>query len=133
MLSRAVAAETELFADAVAAGCTRVMVISIRTAQSACSAAVGAFVVLNAGGWILTAAHLIQIVRAYQASGRRRAGYRDDVIEVRPDIAANKRDRKKWGRRFDKPAEANVRNAVAHEWMMPQAEFATNAMKHAGH
>ena len=28
-------------------------------------------------------------------------------------------------RRLDKPAEANMRNAVAHEWMMPRAEFAT--------
>ena len=53
----------------------------------------------------------------------RRHGYRDwdNVIEFRPEIAANKREHKKWVRRFDKPTEANVRNGVAHEWMMHTA------------
>ena len=124
-----------MFTDAVAvaAGYSRAMIISIHTARGACTAAVCAFVVLNAGGWVLTATHLIQIVGAYQESAPRHAGSRDNVIEFRLDIAANERDRKKWVRRFDKPAEANVRNAVAHEWTMPLSESATNAMKHAGH
>ena len=77
--SRAATAETESFAVAVPAGATGAMVISSRTVHGACSAAVGTFVVLTAGGWILTAAHLIQIVRAYHESARHHAGYRDNV------------------------------------------------------
>ena len=91
----------------------------------------GASVVLNAGGWILFAAHLIQIVRAYKESARRHAGYRDNIIEFRRDIAANKPERKNWVRRFEKPAAASVPNHVAHERMIPLSEFATDTVEHA--
>ena len=101
-----------MFATAVpiAAGFTRPMVISSRTAQGACATAIGACVVLNRDGWILTAGHLLEIVRRQQESARRHEGYRGNVIEFHRDTASDKRFRKKGVRTFQRPAETTVRN-----------------------
>ena len=94
----------------IAAGFTRPMVISSRTAQGACTGTVGACVVVNREGWILTAGHLLELVRAQQESALRHAGYRGNVVEFHRDAAADKRFRKKGVRTFQKPAGASVRN-----------------------
>ena len=94
----------------IAAGFTRPVVISSRTMQGACAGTIGAYVVVNPGGWILTAGHLLDIVRKQQDSARRHAGYRGNVVEFHRDIAADKRYRKKGVRTFHKPAESSVRN-----------------------
>ena len=94
----------------VAAGFTRPMVISCRTAEGVCSSTIGAYVVLNREGWILTAGHLLGIVRQHQESARRHQGYRDNVVEFHRDIAADKRYRKKGVRTFHRPAAASVRD-----------------------
>ena len=94
----------------IAAGFTRPVVISSRTTQGACSGTVGAYVVLNREGWILTAGHLLEIVREQQESARRHAGYRGNVVEFHRDIAADKRFRKNGVRTFHKPAGSSVRN-----------------------
>ena len=62
----------------VAAGYTRPVVISSRTAEGKCGSAIGAYIVLNRDGWILTAGHLLGILRQQQESARRRAGYRGE-------------------------------------------------------
>ena len=97
-------------AVAVAAGFTRPMVISWRTAKGECASTVGAYVVVNRAGWILTAAHLLDIVRRHQDSARRYEGYRGNVIEFHRDIAADKRYRRKGVRTFHQPAVESVRN-----------------------
>ena len=94
----------------VAAGFTRPMVISSRTTGGACSATIGAYVVINREGWILTAGHLLEIVRRQQESARRYEGYRDNVIEFHRDVAADKRFRKRGVRTFHQPSTASVRN-----------------------
>ena len=94
----------------VAAGFTRPMVISSRTAQGACSSTIGAYVVVNREGWILTAGHLLDIVRRHQDSARRHQGYRDNVVEFHRDVTADKRYRKKGVRTFHRPAASSVRN-----------------------
>ena len=94
----------------IAAGFTRPVVISSRTMQGACAGTIGAYVVVNPGGWILTAGHLLDIVRKQQDSARRHAGYRGNVVEFHRDVAADKRYRKKGVRTFHKPAESSVRN-----------------------
>ena len=81
----------------IAAGFTRPVVISSRTAQGECAGTIGAYVVVNRAGWILTAGHLLDIVRAQQDSARRHAGYRGNVVEFHRDVAADKRFRKKGG------------------------------------
>ena len=97
-------------AVAIAAGFPRPVVISSRTAQGECAATIGAYVVLNREGWVLTAGHLLDIVRAQQDSARRHAGYRGNVVEFHRDIAADKRYRRKGVRTFHQPAGASVRN-----------------------
>ena len=101
-----------MFSEAVpiAAGFTRPMVISSRTAQGACSATIGACVVVNREGWIVTAGHLLEIVRRHQESARRHQGYRDNVVEFHRDIAADKRFRKRGVRTFHPPGASSVRN-----------------------
>ena len=94
----------------IAAGFTRPVVISSRTAQGECTATIGAYVVVNREGWILTASHLLEIVRAQQDSARRHAGYQGNVVEFHRDTAADKRYRKKGVRTFHQPAGASVRN-----------------------
>ena len=94
----------------VAAGFTRPVVISSRTAAGVDACTIGAYVVLNREGWILTAAHLLDIVRQHQESARRYQGYRGNVVEFHRDIAADKRFRKKGVRTFHRPAEPSVRN-----------------------
>lgn len=51
-----------MFADAydVARGYTRPVVLSHRDLEGKCGSAIGACVVLNADGWCLTAAHILQ-------------------------------------------------------------------------
>ena len=94
----------------IAAGFTRPMVISSRTAQGACTTTIGACVVLNREGWILTAGHLLEIVRRQQESARRHEGYRGNVVEFHRDTAADKRFRKRGVRTFQRPAKTTVRN-----------------------
>ena len=97
-------------AVSVAAGYTRPMVISSRTVKGVCTSTIGAYVVLNREGWILTAAHLLQIIRQHQDSARRYQGYRGNVVEFHRDIAADKRYRKKGVRTFHPPGGDSVRN-----------------------
>ena len=94
----------------VAAGFTRPMVISSRTTKGECGSTIGAYVVVNRDGWILTAGHLLDIVRRHQESARRYQGYRGNVIEFQRDLAADKRFRKKGVRTFHSPAASSVRN-----------------------
>ena len=67
----------KMFSKAVpiATGFTRPVVISSRTTQGVCDGTIGAYVVINREGWILTAGHLLDIVRSQQDSARRHAGY----------------------------------------------------------
>ena len=101
-----------MFSEAVpiAAGFTRPMVISSRTTEGACGSTIGAYVVVNREGWILTAGHLLEIVRQHQESARRYQGYRGNVVEFHRDMAADKRFRKRGVRTFHRPAASSVRD-----------------------
>ena len=94
----------------IAAGFTRPVVISSRTTQGACAGTIGAYTIINREGWILTAGHLLDIVRSQQDSARHHAGYQGNVVEFHRDTAADKRYRKKGVRTFHKPAASSVRN-----------------------
>ena len=97
-------------AVSVAAGFTRPVVICSRTTKDVCSSAIGACVVLNRDGWILTAAHLLDITRRHQESARRHRDYQGNVIEFQRDMQADKRFRKKGVRTFHRPKADSVRN-----------------------
>ena len=87
----------------VAAGYTRPVVISHRNAEGTCGSVIGAYIVLNRDGWIVTAGHLLGILRQQQESAGRRAGFRENVIEFQRDLAADKRFRKQGVRTFHLP------------------------------
>ena len=121
-------------AVSIAAGFTRPVVISWRTAKGECASTIGAYVVVNPGGWILTASHLLDLVRRHQESARRHEGYRDNVVEFHRDVAADKRYRRKGVRSFHRPAGDAVRNhsvwwgadgvRLVEARMMPAADLA---------
>ena len=64
-------------------------------------------------GWILTAGHLLGILRQQQQSAGRRAGFRENVIEFQRDLAADKRFRKQGVRTFHLPEGSAVSNHSA--------------------
>ena len=109
------AKEAQLFSKAVpiAAGFTRPLVLSSRTTRGECQSTIGAYVVLNAEGWILTAGHLLDIVHRQQESVRMHQGYRGNVVQFQHDTAADKRFRKKGVRTFNRPPAVSVRNHSA--------------------
>ena len=94
----------------IASAFTRPMVLSSRTTRGECRCTIGACVVLNPEGWILTAGHLLEIVRQQQESARRHRGYRDNVVEFQRDTAADKRFRKQGVRTLHRPRTGSVRN-----------------------
>ena len=85
------------------------LVLSSQTSRGECQSTIGAYVVLNAEGWILTAGHLLELVRQHQDSVRRQQGYRDNVVEFQRDMAADKRFRKRGVRTLHRPGAASVR------------------------
>ena len=95
-----------MFSKAVplAAGFTRPVVISSRTTEGVCAASIGTYVVVNREGWILTAGHLLDIVREQQDCARRHAGYRGNVVEFQRDIATSAIARKGCGPSTGRPA-----------------------------
>ena len=56
-----------MFADAIetAGGFTRPLVVSTRTADAVVRCSIGTYVVLNSGGWVLTAAHMMDAVLVF--------------------------------------------------------------------
>lgn len=94
----------------IAAGFTRPVVISSRTVKGECRSTIGACVVVNAQGWVLTAGHLLEIIIRHQESARRYQGYRGKVVQFHRDMAADKRFRKKGVRTFERPSDAAVCN-----------------------
>ena len=97
-------------AVSVAAGFTKPMVISSRAVEGASSNAIGAFVVLNREGCILTAGHLLDIIRRQQESARCYQDFRGNVVEFHRDTTADERFRKKGVRTFRQLATASVCN-----------------------
>jgi len=99
-----------MFANAyrIAAAFTLPVVISSRLQSGACAGAVGACVVVNRDGWILTAAHLMaEIMRQQQSAGRHRA-HKNDIRQFEQDTTADKRFRKSKVRTFARPGADSV-------------------------
>ena len=97
-------------AVSIALGFTRPLVLSSRTVRGECRSIVGAYVVVNPEGWVVTAAHLLEIIRQQQESVRRHRGFRSNVVEFQRDTAADKHFRKKGVRTFQRPSGVSVRD-----------------------
>ena len=101
-----------MFADACATarGFTRPVVISMRTVRGDTRASIGAFVVVNSEGWILTARHLIGLIERCE---RQKGGHREyeaDVREMEQDTGSLRRHRREKTRHLKRPGDDSVRD-----------------------
>lgn len=101
-----------MFANAyrLAGAFTLPVVISSRSGKGVCASAVGACVVVNREGWVLTAAHLLAEIKRQQDSVLAHREHRSDVRQLEQDTVADKRYRKSKVRTFHRPAKESVRN-----------------------
>jgi len=74
---------------------THPAIISKRLASGQVECACATFIVLNAEGWILTAAHVINELVAKQTHDRERAKYEADVAAIVADARLNAKQRKR--------------------------------------
>ncbi len=101
-----------MFAKAyrIASCFTLPVVISSRSDKGVCKSTIGACVVVNRDGWILTSAHLIKEIQRQQDSVMKHSTYGDDVRKLEQDTVADKRFRKSKVRAFQRPSTGSVRN-----------------------
>lgn len=101
-----------MFANAyrIASAFTLPVVISSRLQSGACAGAVGACVVVNRDGWILTAAHLMAEIMRQRESAGRHIAHQKDVRQLEQDTTADKRFRKSKVRAVVRPGADSVRN-----------------------
>lgn len=101
-----------MFRDAVrtAAGFTRPVVISSRKVNGDCQSSVGACVIVNREGWLLTAAHLFGLIEQQSAAARTFRKYRADVRAMDHDVASTRLYRKKKIRHLEVPRPDAVRD-----------------------
>jgi len=97
-------------AFAAAAGFTRPVVISSRTVKGRCSSAVGACIVVNPEGWILTAAHLVETVRKQSEAAQAYRAYLADVRQMDRDRSSHSAPRKSRLRHLARPGADSVRD-----------------------
>ena len=86
------------------------VVISSRLGSGECASAVGACVVVNRDGWVLTVAHLIKEIERQQQSALKHRSHSKDVRRFENDTAADKLFRKKGVRTFQTPSDKSVQN-----------------------
>ena len=101
-----------MFSKAVplAAGFTRPVVISSRTVEGRCMSAVGAAVLVNREGWLLTAAHLIGLIQAQAEAAAQFRRYEADIREMDRDRVSHSAHRRRRLRHLDRPARGAVRD-----------------------
>ena len=88
----------------LASGYTRPVVILSRTADGECASSVGACLVLNQDGWILTVAHLIKLIQSQSDSVHLYKKYLEDVRELEQDVTSLKQYRRKKLHSIERPA-----------------------------
>ena len=94
----------------IASSFTLPVVISSRSNKGVCSSAIGACVVINRDGWILTTAHLIDEIQRQQNSVLKHRAHDSDVSKLEQDTVADKRFRKSKVRTFHRPQQGTVKN-----------------------
>lgn len=101
-----------MFAKAyrIASSFTLPVVISSRSDKGECASAIGACVVVNRAGWILTSAHLIGEIQRQQQSAMQHLAFNQEVRGLEQDTVADKRFRKSKVRAVHRPGKGSVRN-----------------------
>lgn len=101
-----------MFAEACASarGFTRPVVVSMRTVRGDTRSSIGAFIIVNAEGWILTARHLIGLIQSCQRQKDTHRKYEADVRELRQDAGSLQRHRREKTRHLKRPGEDSFRD-----------------------
>ncbi len=101
-----------MFANAyrIASRFTLPVIISSRTSDNVCTSIIGACVVINSDGWILTTAHLINEIQRQQASVAKYHTHNGDVRQLEQDIVADKYFRKNKVHAIHRPSTNSIKN-----------------------
>ena len=130
-----------MFAKAypIAGGFTLPVVISSRLGNHDCNSVIGACVVVNRDGWVLTVAHLMKEIQRQQNSVLQHRTHGDDVRELEQDIVSDRAYRKKKVRTFHAPSKSAVKNhsvwwgrdgaQLRDMTMMPAADLALGRLE----
>lgn len=118
---------------------TRPVVISSRNTEGECQAAIGACIVLNREGWVLTAAHLLQLIMQQSQSAQRQAAYQKDLRAMARDRSSGRRHRSDKIHNFQRPHSGAVQNhsvwwgadgaQLADAKIMPAADLALGRLQ----
>lgn len=101
-----------MFAKAhrIASGFTFPVVISSRSNKDICNSVIGAYVVINRDGWILTAAHLIDEIQRQCDSVLKHRDHNRKVRKLEQDTVADKQFRKSKVHAFRRPSTGTIKD-----------------------
>jgi len=71
------------------------VIISRRTIDGTCSAGIGTFVIVNSDGWIVTAAHILQVMRDVAAEEIQTRQTQDQITSITNDATLNNKERRR--------------------------------------
>ena len=97
-------------ACAIARDFTLPVVISHRLGNGQCNSVIGACVVVNRDGWVLTVAHLMKEVQRQQSSVRQHRGHDKGVRELEQDIVSDRPYRKQRVHTLQRPTKNTIKN-----------------------
>ena len=86
------------------------VVISSRAPDGACHASIGACVMINGDGWMLTTKHLIDEIQRGHKSSAQHGAHRADVRQLEQDTVADKLYRKSKVRSVQRPSKGGAIN-----------------------
>ena len=92
---------------------TRPVVISTRSARGDCRGVVAACTVVNRDGWVLTAAHVLGLLRRLEEEAGRFRAYRAEVRDLERATASFDTARKRKLRHLEVPAPDSARDCSA--------------------
>lgn len=126
-------------AYAIASSCTLPVVISSRLSNNDCHSVIGACVVVNRNGWILTVAHLMKEIQRQQSNVLQHRTHNNDLQELEQDIVSDRLYRKDRVRTLHTPSKRSVKNhsvwwgrdgaQLCDMTMMPSADLALGRLE----
>ncbi len=101
-----------MYQDAIrlAQNFTLPVVVSIRREDGLNESIIGTFIVINDEGWILTAYHIIELIRNFAEEQKSYRSHRAKIAEINNDTGLNKAERRKKLRSLGNPHENPVTN-----------------------
>ncbi len=89
---------------------TRSVVLSHRRVDGVCGSGLGAFVVVNKDGWIVTALHILQGIDELNASCEAYRGYLSEKERIEKDTTLTSKQRKRRRAQLNHPAAHSARD-----------------------